>query len=51
MNEYARNNVFFKEEKDFRKAILKFFKKTIPKITDVLKNRINDNFQKLDYVD
>ena len=45
MNEYARNNRFFKSSKDFKQAIYDFFKITVPKIKDVLVNRITDNFQ------
>lgn len=45
MNEYARNNRFFKSAKDFKQAIYDFFKITVSKIKDVLVNRITDNFQ------
>ena len=45
MNEYARNNRFFKSAKDFKQVIYDFFKITVPKIKDVLANRITDNFQ------
>lgn len=47
MNEYARNNRFFKGAKDFREALYDFFKKTMPSIADSLADRINDNFQTL----
>lgn len=47
MNEYARNNRFFKSAKDFKHAIYNFFKKTVPKIINVLVDRITDNFQTL----
>lgn len=49
MNEYARNNKFFKTADEFRQSINNFFKITLPKIADGLQSRINDNFQKLDY--
>ena len=49
MNEYARNNYFFNTAQVFRKRITSFFKDTLPKILSILKSRINDNFQKLDY--
>jgi transposase len=49
MNEYARNNKFFKTADEFRQSINNFFKITLPKIADSLRFRINDNFQKLDY--
>jgi transposase len=45
MNEYARNNKFFKSAKDFKEAIYDFFKITVPKIKDELRSRITDNFQ------
>ena len=45
MNEYARNNVYFKNKSDFREAIKKFFFETLQKIGDSLVSRINDNFQ------
>lgn len=45
MNEYVRNNVFFKSAKEFREAILTFFEKTWPQIANSMKDRINDNFQ------
>jgi len=49
MNEHARNNIFFRTADEFRQSINNFFKTTLPKIADGLKDRINDNFQKLDY--
>lgn len=49
MNEYARNNKFFKTAQDFRQSITNFFQNTLPKIASSLVDRINDNFQKLDY--
>ncbi len=45
MNEEARNNVFFSSAKQFREAISQFLEDTISKITNKLRNRINDNFQ------
>jgi transposase len=49
MNEYSRNNRFFKTAEEFRQSISNFFAKTVSKIGSVLCSRINDNFQKLDY--
>lgn len=49
MNEMVRNNKFFKSAKDFKRAIINFFKKTLPKIGCQLEDRINDNFQKLNH--
>jgi len=49
MNEYARNNKFFKTASEFRQSIYNFFNSTLPKIADGLSYRINDSFQKLDY--
>jgi transposase len=49
MNEYARNNRFFKTADEFRQSITDFFNITLPKISYGLRSRINDNFQKLDY--
>lgn len=49
MNEYARNNKFFKSANEFRHAITDFFQHTLPKIASGLSSRINDNFQRLDY--
>ena len=45
MNEEVRNNVFFASAKAFRQAITEFFEKKIPKISQSLRDRINDNFQ------
>lgn len=45
MNEQARNNRFFKSSKDFKDAIMNFFKNTLPSIARSLDTRINDNFQ------
>jgi transposase len=49
MNEYARNNKFFRTADEFRQKINDFFNITLPSIADSLSLRINDNFQKLDY--
>lgn len=51
MNEYTRNNRFFKSAKDFRTEILNFFDSTWPQISDQMRSRINDNFQTLKPVD
>jgi len=45
MNEYARNNRFFKSAKAFKQTIYNFFKVTLPKIKHVIERRVNDNFQ------
>ncbi len=45
MNEHARNSVYFKSKGDFRTALEKFFKETLPDIGSSLASRINDNFQ------
>ncbi len=45
MNEYVRNNKYYKTAKEFRSAIDDFFSITIPIIPEILKNRINSNFQ------
>ncbi len=45
MNEYVRNNKYYKTAKKFRSAIDDFFLNTIPIIPEILKNRINSNFQ------
>lgn len=47
MNEYARNNRYFSNPREFRDAISTFFKQTLPKIADTLGSRINDRFQVL----
>jgi transposase len=48
MNEYVRNNRFFTSAKEFRQAILAFFKETWPSIAKKMTDRINDNFQRLE---
>jgi transposase len=47
MNEYARNNRYFSNAKEFRQHIRHFFNVTLPDIADTLNCRINDNFQVL----
>jgi transposase len=47
MNEYVRNNVFFKSAQEFKQAILDFFQITWPQIAASMTDRINDNFQRL----
>ncbi len=47
MNERARNSVYFKTKREFRAALNKFFKETLPDIGSSLTSRINDNFQML----
>lgn len=49
MNEYVRNNRFFSSAKEFRDKILEFFETTLPQIGQTLRQRINDNFQKLNH--
>lgn len=49
MNEHARNNKFFKTAQLFKESILNFFRLTLPKISHSLSERINDNFQQLNY--
>jgi len=50
MNEHVRNNRFFGSAKEFREAIVHFFDTTWPSIAMNMKDRVNDNFQKLDSV-
>ena len=47
MNEHVRNNHFFKSAKEFREAISDFFEQTLSKIAQSLRDRINDNFQRI----
>ena len=47
MNEYVRNNQFFKTGKEFKEKIHSFFDKTWPTIASSMSNRINDNFQRI----
>lgn len=46
MNEYVRNNRFFKSAQEFRAEIINFFEVTWPNIAMASKDRINDTFQK-----
>jgi transposase len=45
MNEYVRNNRFFKSTKEFANEIMNFFKVTWFEIRHSLIDRLNDNFQ------
>jgi transposase len=45
MNEYVRNNRFFKTAGEFREKILGFFQNKWSGIKDKMRGRINDNFQ------
>lgn len=45
MNEKVRNNYFFSSTQEFRQKINEFFTNEVPAIRDILKQRINDNFQ------
>lgn len=45
MNEYVRNNRFFKTAGEFKKEIMGFFENKWVSIKDKMKGRINDNFQ------
>ena len=45
MNEYVRNNRFFKTANEFRKEIMGFFQNQWVNIKDKMRSRINDNFQ------
>ena len=47
MNEKSRNNVYFKNKRDFKEAIDQFFTVTLPDIAGSLMSRVNDNFQVL----
>lgn len=47
MNEYARNNQFFKTGKEFKEKINGFFNETWPTIADSMNSRINDNFERI----
>lgn len=50
MNENARNNVVFSSFKEFKTAVLNFFEKEWNGISDGLRTRINDHFEKLNPV-
>jgi transposase len=45
MNEQVRDNRVFHSVKEFRKAIADFFAGTWPQISNLMVNRVNDNFQ------
>lgn len=47
MNEDVRNNVVFSSFKEFKTDILNFFDKKWNGVSDTLRSRINDNFEKL----
>ena len=47
MNEYARNNQFFRTGKEFKEKINSFFNETWPIIADNMHSRINDNFERI----
>jgi transposase len=47
MNECVRNNQVFTSPKAFRNALTQFFEHQLPRMTHILKSRINDNFQTL----
>jgi len=47
MNEHVRNNEVFSSFKEFKTAILNFFKNEWNAISNDLRTRINDNFEKL----
>ena len=47
MNEYARNNRYFSNAKEFRQHIRHFFNVTLTEIANTLNGRINDNFKVL----
>ncbi len=48
MNERVRNNTVFESAKEFRHCIMNFFRETWPTISDSMRSRINDNFQRLE---
>ena len=50
MNEHVRNNVVFSSFKEFKTAILNFFEKEWNGISNELRTRINDHFEKLNPV-
>jgi transposase len=47
MNECVRNNQVFSSPKSFRHALIQFFEHQLPLMTQILKARLNDNFQTL----
>ncbi len=50
MNEYSRNNQFFKTAEEFQDKINSFFNITWPLISKSTRNRINDNFERISSV-
>lgn len=50
MNDYVRNNRFFKSADDFKKEIMNFFHQTWNNIAPTMVDRINDNFQTIKQV-
>lgn len=44
MNEYSRNNRYFKTAEEFRREIFHFFEVTWPQISSQMVDRINDSF-------
>ena len=44
MHEYVSNNVYYGKKKEFIEAIREFFNQTIPKIKDIIQDRVTDNF-------
>ena len=47
INEYVRNNRYFKSAKDFKVAIMNFFENTWTEIESSMNTRINDDSQTL----
>ena len=50
MNEHVRNNCYFASARDFKRAIMDFFKETWNKIALLMLDRINDNFPKYFFI-
>jgi transposase len=44
MHEHVSNNKVYEKFKDFKKAVLEFFDRTMPNILELLLDRITDNF-------
>jgi transposase len=49
LGERVRNNVVFASAKEFREAITNFFETKWPVIAQAMKQRINDNFQRINW--
>ena len=47
MNEKVRNNTVFDSAKEFRQKIMSFFEQTWPDISESMRSRINDNFERI----